>query len=184
MGPQQEAGGEIALRFAQRASCWRIRRRSCRASPVGASRLGAASQRSRPLLLAPGTIVPRRAAARGASSELPACRVADFRVLGAAQDVQSLAVPSRVRRASSECREGEDPRSLRVHRPALERPPYLLGDHFTVADAYLFTIFTWSRPVRIDLAPWPRLVAYRDGVAARPAVREAMRAEGLLQVAA
>lgn len=61
---------------------------------------------------------------------------------------------------------------------------YLLGDRFTVADAYLFTIASWSRLVGIDLAAWPSLAAYADRIAARPAVQDAMRAEGLLRDAA
>jgi glutathione S-transferase len=61
---------------------------------------------------------------------------------------------------------------------------YLLGATFTAADAYLFTIAGWYRLVGLDLAPYPRLAAYMDRVAARPAVREAMRAEGLLRDAA
>jgi glutathione S-transferase len=51
---------------------------------------------------------------------------------------------------------------------------YLLGATFTVADAYLFTIAGWCRLVGIDVAPYPRLAAYMDRIAARPAVREAM----------
>ena len=62
--------------------------------------------------------------------------------------------------------------------------PYLLGERFTVADAYLFTIAGWSRFVGIDLAAWPRLAAYMERTAARPAVQDAMRAEGLLADAA
>lgn len=62
--------------------------------------------------------------------------------------------------------------------------PYLLGDRFTVADAYLFAVARWSQLVGIDLTQWPRLAAYVDRIAARPMVQAAMRAEGLLQEAA
>jgi len=58
---------------------------------------------------------------------------------------------------------------------------YLMGDTFTVADAYLFTIVRWSPRVGIDLSKWPNITAYLDRVAARPKVQEAMKAEGLLQ---
>lgn len=57
---------------------------------------------------------------------------------------------------------------------------YLMGSHFTVADAYLYTVLSWSRHVGIDLAKWPTLSAYSDRVAQRPHVREALRTEGLL----
>lgn len=59
--------------------------------------------------------------------------------------------------------------------------PYLTGETFTVADAYLFTIINWHNFIKLDLSPWPVLVAYQARVAARPAVQNAMREEGLLQ---
>ncbi|MCC6073657.1 glutathione transferase GstA [Pseudomonas sp. GCM10022188] len=58
---------------------------------------------------------------------------------------------------------------------------YLSGNDFSVADAYLFTIVSWTGVMQIDLTPWPALVAYQARVAARPAVQEAMRSEGLLK---
>ena len=57
---------------------------------------------------------------------------------------------------------------------------YLMGDNFTVADGYLFTVSNWAPRVGIDLSPYPNLLAYRARIAARPAVHEAMKAEGLL----
>jgi glutathione S-transferase len=57
--------------------------------------------------------------------------------------------------------------------------PYLLGPGFSAADAYAFTIVSWARLKRIDLAPFPHLQRYMDRIAARPKVREAMQAEGL-----
>ncbi|MGQ0665119.1 MAG: glutathione transferase GstA [Pseudomonadota bacterium] len=58
---------------------------------------------------------------------------------------------------------------------------YLMGDRFTVADAYCFTVVGWSNYMNIDLAPWPNLGAYIKRVAARPKVQEAMKAEGLVK---
>jgi glutathione S-transferase len=63
----------------------------------------------------------------------------------------------------------------------LDTRPYTLGEQFSVADAYLFTILSWCRGAGIDLNDWPVLAAYQKRVAARPAVREAMRAEGLIR---
>jgi glutathione S-transferase len=57
---------------------------------------------------------------------------------------------------------------------------YLMGDKFTVADAYLFTVLRWSPRVEIDIAKWANLKAYVDRVAARPKVQAAMKAEGLI----
>jgi glutathione S-transferase len=62
--------------------------------------------------------------------------------------------------------------------------PYLTGERFTIADAYLFTVVNWTNIHAIDLAPYPNLKAFMERVAARPKVREALRAEGLLQQAA
>jgi glutathione S-transferase len=59
--------------------------------------------------------------------------------------------------------------------------PYLLGEQFTVADAYLFVVLTWSAHVSFDLTPWPNLLAFQERVAARPHVVEALTAEGLLR---
>jgi glutathione S-transferase len=58
---------------------------------------------------------------------------------------------------------------------------YLMGEIFTVADAYMFTVLRWSPRVGIDLSKWPNIKAYLDRVEARPKVKEAMQAEGLLQ---
>ena len=56
---------------------------------------------------------------------------------------------------------------------------YLMGERFTVADAYLFTLLNWCQWTGIDLARWPALKAYQAHVAGRPKVQEALRAEGL-----
>jgi glutathione S-transferase len=58
---------------------------------------------------------------------------------------------------------------------------YLLGKSFSVADAYLFVVTNWTNPLKIDLSPYPNLLAYRKRVAARPAVQAAMKAEGLIK---
>jgi glutathione S-transferase len=59
--------------------------------------------------------------------------------------------------------------------------PYLMGDTFTVADAYLFVMTNWANGLKYDLAPWPHVVAFRERVLARPKVKEAMMAEGLIK---
>ena len=56
---------------------------------------------------------------------------------------------------------------------------YLMGDKFTVADAYLFTVLRWLPRAGMDVATWPNLKAYVERVAARPKVQEALKAEGL-----
>jgi glutathione S-transferase len=64
---------------------------------------------------------------------------------------------------------------------ALKGKSYLLGEAFSVADAYLFTILNWTFPTKIDLGKWPVLKAYYDRIAARPAVQAVMKAEGLIK---
>lgn len=63
----------------------------------------------------------------------------------------------------------------------LANKPYLMGDKFSVADAYLFTIVRWSNFAGLDLSPFPRLNEYMARVAARSKVQAAMQAEGLLK---
>jgi glutathione S-transferase len=58
---------------------------------------------------------------------------------------------------------------------------HLLGNTFTVADAYLFTILSWTGHVGIDLAKWPALAAYHSRIAQRPKVQQALKEEGLLK---
>lgn len=88
---------------------------------------------------------------------------------------------------SSEC--GEETKAVytkKIHAAydhlssKLQNNPYLLGDHFTVADAYAFTVINWHKFINFDLSPWPILVAYQKRIAERPAVQATMQAEGLL----
>src|SRR5262245_3274667 len=55
---------------------------------------------------------------------------------------------------------------------------YLVGDHFTIADAHSFTVTNWAPRVDVDLLPYPSILAHRERIAARPAVQAAMQAEG------
>ena len=57
---------------------------------------------------------------------------------------------------------------------------FLLGDHFTVADAYLFTVTNWAAKVGVDLTALANIQAFQARIAARPAVQEALKAEGLI----
>jgi len=59
--------------------------------------------------------------------------------------------------------------------------PFVLGEHFTVADAYLFTVLGWGRYVDVDLTRWPKLAAYAGRIGARPKVLDTLKAEGLLK---
>ena len=59
--------------------------------------------------------------------------------------------------------------------------PYVMGDAFTIVDAYLFTIVNWHNFLKFDLARWPALSQYQARVAARPGVQAALGAEHLLK---
>ncbi|HET7204533.1 MAG TPA: glutathione transferase GstA [Steroidobacteraceae bacterium] len=61
----------------------------------------------------------------------------------------------------------------------LEKQPYLTGNEFSIADAYLFVVLNWSGLHKVDLTPWPALRQFQARVAARPAVQATLKAEGL-----
>ena len=82
----------------------------------------------------------------------------------------------------------EDGRKLIVERitkrlgwldAQLAKKAYLLGDDYSVADAYAFTVLNWGQWVGIAMKDWPNVSAYMDRVAARPAVQAAMKSEGM-----
>lgn len=56
---------------------------------------------------------------------------------------------------------------------------YLMGEHFSVADAYLYTVTRWTKPMQIDISGLANLLAHHERVGARPAVQEALKIEGL-----
>ena len=63
----------------------------------------------------------------------------------------------------------------------LAKQPWLLGNTFTAADAYLFTVTRWAKGAGVDLSEFKALNAFQERVAARPAVQAALLAEGLLK---
>jgi glutathione S-transferase len=63
----------------------------------------------------------------------------------------------------------------------LEGRDYLMGERFSVADVYLFVVTNWAGHLQFDLSPWPNLQAFQKRIFVRPAVQQALRAEGLIQ---
>jgi glutathione S-transferase len=58
---------------------------------------------------------------------------------------------------------------------------YLMGEDFTVADAYLFTVSNWTAPTQVDIADLANLQAFRQRMLTRPSVQAAMKHEGLIK---
>lgn len=57
--------------------------------------------------------------------------------------------------------------------------PYLTGENFTVADAYLYVTLSWLGRLGLDISGYPKLTAYYDRCRARPSVQQARKDEGL-----
>jgi len=58
---------------------------------------------------------------------------------------------------------------------------YIMGEQFSVADAYLFTVLNWTGMLKFDLSKWPNIQALQARVAARPQVQATLKAEGLVK---
>ena len=67
---------------------------------------------------------------------------------------------------------------LAVVAAHLAEHDYLMGERFSVADGYLFTVLGWGGYVGLDIGQWPSLIAFRERVGSRPAVQAALAAEG------
>ena len=70
-------------------------------------------------------------------------------------------------------------RRLKPLDAALSGKQYLMGDKFSAADGYLFTVLNWTKGLKVDLSPWPNIKAYHERVGKRPKIQETMKAEGL-----
>jgi glutathione S-transferase len=62
----------------------------------------------------------------------------------------------------------------------LDGREYLVGTQFSVADGYLFVVTNWSGMLKLDMSAFPNIAAFQQRIGARPAVRQAMQAEGLI----
>lgn len=85
--------------------------------------------------------------------------------------------------ASAEAKEGASAninKRLAYLNDQLAGKQYLLGDTFTVADAYLATILGWCQFVKFDISGYPNIGAFAGRVMGRPSVQETMKAEGLM----
>jgi glutathione S-transferase len=62
----------------------------------------------------------------------------------------------------------------------LEGREYVMGEHFSVADAYLYVVTRWTKPMNIDISRFKNLSAHNARIDARPAVQEALKVEKLV----
>ena len=73
-------------------------------------------------------------------------------------------------------------KNLAIRLDYLERvlgsKTFLMGEQFTIADGYLFTVLSWGQHVNLDIGKWPQLKRFVERVGARPHVIEALKAEG------
>lgn len=72
-------------------------------------------------------------------------------------------------------------RRLNALEKMLEGKAYIMGEKFSAADAYLFTVLNWTNVLKMDVSKWPNIKAYMARVAERPKVQETMKAEGLIK---
>lgn len=72
-------------------------------------------------------------------------------------------------------------RLLQITESKISEGSYVLGNDFTLVDPYLFVVLNWSEPLKVDLSPYPKLMAFKKRVAQRPSVVAAMRREGLIE---
>ena len=63
----------------------------------------------------------------------------------------------------------------------LAKHPFLLGDKFSAADAYLYTVTRWAGFVKLDLSEFTNLQAFQKRIEARPAVQKALKEEGIIK---
>ncbi|MBS0581728.1 MAG: glutathione transferase GstA [Proteobacteria bacterium] len=102
-------------------------------------------------------------------------------------------INSEIHKSYSPLFHAETPEATRAERKAylrkryalldaiLAKQPWLLGDAFTAADAYLFVVTRWAKGAGVDLSEFHALAAFQERVVARPAVHAAMAAEGLIK---
>lgn len=64
-------------------------------------------------------------------------------------------------------------------QPVLASKKFLMGEQYTIADPYLFTVLGWGQHVGVDLGRWPELKRYHESIGARPNVIEALKSEGV-----
>ena len=62
----------------------------------------------------------------------------------------------------------------------LKGKTFLMGNQFTVCDAYLFTVLNWTHFLKVDLTKWPVLLGFMESVKNRPGTMAALKAEKLI----
>jgi glutathione S-transferase len=63
----------------------------------------------------------------------------------------------------------------------LKNGAFLMGNQFTIADAYLFTVLNWSDLLKMEMVKWPELLGYMEKIRTRPSVFKTLNDEGLVK---
>ena len=66
---------------------------------------------------------------------------------------------------------------LRMIEDNMFAGPWVMGESYTICDPYLFTLGRWMEADGVDPAGFPRIIAHREAMMARPAVAEALALE-------
>jgi glutathione S-transferase len=61
----------------------------------------------------------------------------------------------------------------------LKKSKFILGDNFSVADAYLFTVLNWAGMLKRSLEQWPAVTRYMAAMKDRPHVQATLEKEGV-----
>jgi glutathione S-transferase len=61
----------------------------------------------------------------------------------------------------------------------LSNKQYILGDQFSVADAYLYNVLSWTPRVNLDLSKYDHIQAFMKRLGQRSTVQESIEGEGL-----
>lgn len=64
----------------------------------------------------------------------------------------------------------------------LNNKEFLMGDHYTLPDGYLFVMLFWLSKFKIDVAQWPNLSRYYNNLKKRPSIQKSLQEEGFSNI--
>ena len=66
---------------------------------------------------------------------------------------------------------------LKYVNTQLQQHEFILGNHFTLPDAYIFVILSWAPHLGVDLTPWKNITRYFDGLRNRSSIHASLKEE-------